>query len=98
MNDKMYRIRKRFPDKSKTIALLIAEDSEFHVMCEDYDDCVQACGYWGLSKEPEAENRVNEYRTIIKALEMEIVAVLNKSAYSIGGEQNGKPFVIKNEL
>ena len=98
MNDKMYHIRKRFPDKSKTLALLISEDSEFRTMCEDYDDCVQACGYWGLSKEPEAENRVNEYRTIIKALEMEIVAVLNKSAYSIGGEQNGKPSVIKNEL
>jgi len=83
MNDKMYHICKRFPEKRETIALLILEDPEFRAMCEDYEDCFQACRYWGLSEEPEAETRVQEYRTIIEELENEIVEALNKSAYSI---------------
>lgn len=78
MNDKIYHIRKRFPDKSKAIDLLIAEDSEFRAMCEDYDDCVKAFRYWGLSKDPEAESRVNEYRILIRELENEFIETLKR--------------------
>ena len=42
----------------------MAEDPEFLALCEDYDVCVNALRYWTKSKEPEAEIRVNEYRTI----------------------------------
>ena len=78
MNDKMYHIFKRFPEKSKAIDLLIAEDSEFRAMCEDYDDCVEACRYWNLSKNPEAETRVNEYQILIRELENEFAEVLKR--------------------
>ena len=76
MNKEMDHIRKRFPEKSETIALLMAENPEFRAICEDYDDCFHAWQYWTQSKEPEAESRVNEYRTLIKELENEIVEAL----------------------
>ena len=76
MNNEMYHIRKRSPEKSKTIDLLMAEDPEFRAICEDYDDCFHAWQYWVQSTKPEAETRVNEYRTLIKELENEIVEAL----------------------
>jgi hypothetical protein len=54
----------------------MAEDSEFLTLCEDYDACVYALRYWAKSKAPEAETRVNEYRTLIEELEEEITQVL----------------------
>jgi hypothetical protein len=54
----------------------MAEDPEFSTLCEDYDACVKALRYWTESKVPEAEARVNEYRTIIKELEEEITQAL----------------------
>ena len=76
MNEKAHHIRERFPDKSHIIDLLMAEDSEFLTLCEDYDACVYALRYWAKSKAPEAETRVNEYRTLIEELEEEIAQVL----------------------
>jgi hypothetical protein len=76
VNDKTRHIRERFPDKSHIIDLLMAEDSEFLTLCEDYDVCVYALRYWAKSKAPEAETRVNEYRTLIEELEEEITQVL----------------------
>ena len=76
MDDKMNHIRKRFPDECETIALLMVEDPEFRTICEDYHDCVQVCRYWARSKAPEAETRVQEYRSLIEGLENEIVVAL----------------------
>ena len=79
MNSEMYHIRKRFPEKSETIDIFMAENPEFRTICEDYDDCFHAWQYWAHSKEPEAETRVNEYRTLIKKLENEILEALNSN-------------------
>ena len=79
MKNEMYHIRKRFPGKSETIALLMAENPEFRSICEDYDECFQAWRHWAQSKEPEAEIRVSEYRTLIKELENEIVEALDSN-------------------
>ena len=68
----MVHIRKRFPDMSENIALLMTKDSDFLTICEDYRDCIHALRHWRQSKEPEAETRVNEYRTLIGELEDEI--------------------------
>jgi crotonobetainyl-CoA:carnitine CoA-transferase CaiB-like acyl-CoA transferase len=73
MNDKAYHLRERFPDKSDSIALLVAEDLEFRAMCEDYNDSINALRYWTRSKEAQAETRVNEYRDLIRELEEEII-------------------------
>ncbi len=72
MNDKANRIRERFPDKKHSIDLLMTKDPEFLDLCEDYDVCVNALRYWTMSKDPEAEIRVNEYRALIQELEDEI--------------------------
>ena len=72
MNDKARHIGERFPDKKHTINLLMAEDSEFRDLCEDYDACVDALRYWTKSKAPEAETRVTEYHGLIQELEDEI--------------------------
>jgi hypothetical protein len=62
---------------TKNIAyLLMAEDPEFPALCEDYDACVNALRYWTQSQAPEAEIRVNEYRTLIEELEEEIISLL----------------------
>jgi len=51
----------------------MAEDPEFLALCEDYDICVNALQHWTKSRNPEAEIRVNEYRTLAKELEIEIL-------------------------
>ena len=76
MNDKIRHIRERFPGKNHAIDLLIAEDPEFRAVCEDHDTCVNALRYWTESGEPEAEIRVNEYRTLIRELEEEVTQAL----------------------
>lgn len=76
MHNKSQYILERFPDKSHTLALLMAEDPEFHALCEDYDVCIEALRYWSQSKEPEAQTRVNEYLNLVQELEEEIVQFL----------------------
>ena len=76
MNDKARHIRERFPDKNHSIDLLMAEDPEFPDLYEDFDACVDALRYWARSKQPEAETRVDEYRTLVRELEEEIAQAL----------------------
>ena len=54
----------------------MAEDPEFLTLCEDYDACVDAVRYWTKSEAPEAEIRVNEYRTLVRELQQEIAQAL----------------------
>jgi hypothetical protein len=77
MSDKARYIRERFSDQKQRIDFLMAEDSEFLALSEDYDICVTALRYWAGSNAPEAENRVIEYHTLIKELEEEISHYLN---------------------
>ena len=77
MNDKARHIRERFPDEKERIDFLMAKDSEFLALSEDYDICVTALRYWAGSDAPESETRVIEYHTLIKELEGEISQYLN---------------------
>ncbi len=54
----------------------MAKDPEFFTLCEDHDACVDALQYWARSKDPEAETRTNEYRTLVRELQEEITQVL----------------------
>ena len=76
MNDIAHHIKERFPDKKESIDRLMTEDPEFLNLCEDYDLCINALQHWTESREPEAEIRVNEYRTIAQELEEEVVEAL----------------------
>ena len=77
MNDKAHYIRERFPDQKQRIDRLMAQDSEFFALSEDYDTCFKALRYWARSNAPEAEHRVIEYHTLVKELEEEISQYLN---------------------
>ena len=56
-----------------------AKDPDFRSLCEDYTACVDALRHWTESREPEAQARVTEYRTIIDELEDEIKQILEKT-------------------
>ena len=76
MNTKCLNILGRFPEQSKTLTLLIAEEPEFRAICEDYDTCMEALRYWGQSDEPEAKARIREYRNLVEELAKEVVRAL----------------------
>ena len=69
-------IRERFPDKKHNIDFLMAKDPEFFDLCEDHDACVDALRYWAKSEKPEAETRIDEYRTLVRELQEEITQAL----------------------
>ena len=69
-------IIERFPNKKHSIERLLAIDPEFLALNDDYEVCVNALQYWTKSGEPEAKIRVNEYSTLAKDLEEEIIAML----------------------
>ena len=76
MNDRARHIREIFPDQKHAIDHFAAQNSEFLVLCEDHDACVDALHYWAASQEPEAETRVNEYRALVRELQEEISQAL----------------------
>jgi hypothetical protein len=69
-------ILERFPEKIQALTLLMAEDPEFLSVCEDYDACIEALRYWARSDAPEAAARINEYNTLVRELEEEIIGVV----------------------
>ena len=77
MGNRAHYIQERFPDKKHQINILLAENTEFQALSEDYDICVTALRYWAGSTAPEAETRVIEYHTLIKELEGEISQYFN---------------------
>ena len=77
MENRAHYIQERFPNKKHQINRLIAENSDFLALSEDYHSCVTALRYWANSSAPESETRVIEYHTLIKELEGEILQYLN---------------------
>ena len=71
-----HHIRKRFSDQKFSIDQLMALDSEFLSLCDDYDACINAIQYWTKSKEPEAEIMIDEFRNIAWELEEEVIEAL----------------------
>ena len=71
-----HHIRNRFPDQKFSIDQLMALDSEFLSLCDDYDACINALQYWIQSKEPEAESMIDEFSNIAWELEEEVIELL----------------------
>ena len=57
----------------------MVENPEFLAACEDYDACIEALQYWEQSNEPESATRINEYNTLVRELEEEILKVAARS-------------------
>lgn len=77
MDSRTHHIRDHFADKKHILDLLMAEDPDFHTMCEDYNTCVNALQYWSKSNDPVAQDRVHEYRALVCELQEEIRQIIN---------------------
>ena len=68
----------KFSDNNVRIENLLSVNPEFREVYEDYKSCCKSLS--SLELDPKTrENRINEYRIIIKELEAELLQYLNKS-------------------
>jgi len=72
MNNKSLHIHERFPEEFNAINRLMAENTNFLALCEDYEICINALRYWANSLESKAKTRFEEYETLARQLEEEI--------------------------
>jgi hypothetical protein len=72
----MARVVERFPDHAAAIRDRFHADPSFREMCGDYAETREALQRWEASSGPHKAARVEEYRELARALEIEIVAAL----------------------
>lgn len=53
--------------------MLLRESEAFQILCEDFSSCAEALRHWNQSSSPEAAQRRDEYRGLLKELENEIL-------------------------
>jgi hypothetical protein len=76
MNFGMSRVVERFPEHAASIRDRCRADQSFREMCGDYAETMAALQRWEASSDPHKAARVEEYRELARALEIEIVAAL----------------------
>ena len=76
MDSGMARVIERFPEHAASIRERFHADESFREMCGDYAETVAALERWRASSSPHRAARVEEYRELASALEVEIVAAL----------------------
>lgn len=74
---KLARIIERFPAQELAIRRLCNLDPDFNGVCEDYEEATRAMLHWDQAG---VRNRSDEYRQIMRDLEVEIVTVLEAQA------------------
>jgi hypothetical protein len=74
------RVIERFPEFAASIRARFHDDQSFRDMCSDYAETLQALERWQASSGPQKAARVEEYRELARALEIEIVAALRPLA------------------
>jgi hypothetical protein len=72
----MERIIARFPEHAPAIRDRFHEDPSFREMCSDYAEALEALQRWQASDVPQKAARIEEYRELAKALEIEMVTAL----------------------
>lgn len=72
----MERIMARFPEHAPLIQNRFHDDPGFRDMCSDYAEALEALQWWQASDAPQQAARIEEYRELAKALEIEMVAAL----------------------
>jgi hypothetical protein len=65
-----------FPEHAASIRDHFHADESFREMCGDYTETLEALERWQASSSPHKAARVEEYRELASALEIEIVAAL----------------------
>ena len=80
MSDALQIVLDAFPDTNELIWHLYEIDNEFKMLCRDYADALKAIEMWRQSIKTEAPERVTEYQSLVKELQMDIRQYLQKSA------------------
>jgi hypothetical protein len=76
MNCGLQRVIERFPQLAASIQDRFQDDEGFREMCRDYADALEALQRWEASDSPQRAARVEEYRELARALEVEIATAL----------------------
>jgi hypothetical protein len=76
----MAHVMERFPEHATSIRDRFHADQRFREMCSDYAETLQALQRWQASRGPHKAARVEEYRELARALEIEIVTALRSPA------------------
>ena len=72
------RIMARIPEHAPSIQNRFHDDSSFRDMCSDYAEALEALQRWQASEAPQQAARIEEYRELAKALEIEMVTALRR--------------------
>jgi hypothetical protein len=68
----------RFPEKRKSLERLFECDKSFRSLCEEYLACQKAYKFWQGSSLPEAPDLRNDFSSLQRELEEEILEYLGK--------------------
>ncbi|MGO9688977.1 MAG: hypothetical protein ACLP2X_10600 [Syntrophobacteraceae bacterium] len=68
----------RFPERRESIERLFERDKSFRLLCEDYVACRKAYRFWQGSSLPEAPDLRNDFSSLQRELDEEILEYLVK--------------------
>lgn len=74
----LQRVIDRFPEFAASIRDCFDVDQSFREMCGDYAETLEALQRWQASDSPKRVARIEEYRELAGALEVEIAAALRR--------------------
>lgn len=69
----------RFPDRAPAIEVLARKDEDFRALCSDIAEAEAALAQWQHSSSPLKEARCAEYRGLLRELEAELEATLDRN-------------------
>lgn len=81
MDPGMARVIECFPEHAAAIRDRFQVDQSFREMCGDYAETLQALERWQASFRPQKAARIEEYRELARALEIEIATTLRLTPY-----------------
>ena len=76
MDPGMARVIECFPEHAASIRDRFHIDRSFREMCADYAETLEALQRWQASSSPHKAARIEEYRELARALEIEIATAL----------------------
>jgi len=78
INPSIFNLLERFPEHREAIRDLFEHSQAFKSLCMDHQKCLEAIRYWKQSPRDDAPLRSQEYETLFRELEEEIVDILNQ--------------------
>ena len=75
----LFLILQRFPHRKDALRQMYRTSDTFQGICQSYQKCSEACGYWAKSEHKEAPHRQFEYSELMKELEQEIIQNLEEA-------------------